>query len=192
MFCSVGLYSQMEKQVHPFRNVVSYEFAGNTAMGFNLNYHRLWPTKEYPWLCANSRAGIGVVKSNANAVIGYCTLEVCAMFGSRAPKFEIGFGFVPQFGSQNIAVFDHWYQTPTEDIAVTKTITVNYYDRVTFRLGLVLIPQSSHFLFFRAAWTPYYIPRHNPAPYGYRLIWENREEKRVFLGWGGLSIGFSF
>jgi hypothetical protein len=185
-------YGQNDSLQLRYRNVISYELGGNMGFGFNINYQRLFPVKDFSKVNLGLRAGIGISTRKPNPTILQGAIDASILLGEKPLKFELGLGYTPTFGSRTITVFDYWTDPISGPaVAVTKDVEVQYYDSFLLRIGAAIVPRSSHFLFFRIAWTPVLIPFYMPAPYNSRDD-SPQTPKRVYAGWGGITVGVLF
>lgn len=188
IFCCFSARAQQDSS--GYRNAIGYEFFGGSPLftdPVSLCYHHFFLVKGTSnKVRLNVMAGYSTAQTrlyNERGRIHAFPIETGLLLGRKPLKFDLAIGYTPQFGK--------------EDILTVVTLHDNYYTRVTFydffmvRIGMSVIPRNKfHFLFFRIAATPIWVPGHNPLP---DIEATNYWFVRRFIPlYGGVTIGGAF
>lgn len=162
-------------------NIISVEIGGGSYFiygwgnPFNIGYQRTISLKDEGLIGFSFRLGVSTFQSNISpppeSIRNYFfPIESSIMIGSGRWKGDFGVGYTPVIGKQKFR-------------SASGIVDVYHYDFWTIRLGVVLRFYS---LYLRLSWVPAFVPNYNPIPS------ETLNFGNWRIGWGGLTIGFSF
>jgi hypothetical protein len=176
------------------RNAIGFELFGNSPVhqsesdylpSTNLNYQRFFVVNQ------EIRFQVKIGFSFRNTFTGskkmddvYSTpVEVGLLLGHRPLKLDMGIGYTPQFGRQQIVTYVGAGHSPRPN----QSVVVDYYDQWNLRFGIAVLSRKRFHPLFRCALMPLRIPKHNPIPDEGMLA----GMRRVSLYWG-VTLGVAF